>query len=147
MPAGRTFFIDNLGCPKNAVEGEGMAERLTRSGYTAALTSATADVVIVNTCSFIRPAQEESIERLFHYLGRRRSGQRVPAAGCRAGGSGAARAQDTRERDGALATRRWYEIDKLLQDVERGGRPCWHGADPAADPTFHRAADGPTAYV
>ena len=143
----RTFFIENLGCPKNAVEGEGMADRLARSGYSAAPSSDQADVVIVNTCSFIRPAQEESIERIFHYLGRRRRGQRVIAAGCLAERFGDALEQDIPELDGILGTRRWYEIDKLVQDVERGGRPCWHGAEPAADPTFERTAGGPTAYV
>ncbi|MGH2350080.1 MAG: 30S ribosomal protein S12 methylthiotransferase RimO, partial [Chloroflexota bacterium] len=145
--ANRTFFIENLGCPKNAVEGEGMAERLTSAGYGPVSSAADADVVIVNTCSFIRPAQEESIERLFHYLGRRRPGQRVVAAGCLAERFGEALQQDIPELDGILGTRRWFEIDRLLGEIERGGRPCWHGADPVDDPTFSRRADGPTAYV
>lgn len=146
-PAPPTYFIENLGCPKNAVEGEGMAAQLTGAGYAAAETPAGADFVIVNTCSFIQPAQEESIERLFHYLGERRSGQRVIAAGCLAERFGDALQQDIPELDGILGTRRWYEIAKLVQDVERGGRPCWHGAEPASDPTFSRTASGPTAYV
>src|SRR5919199_3316781 len=148
MPGtGRTFFIENLGCPKNAVEGEGMAERLQRAGYAAAESGRDADVVVVNTCSFIRPAQEESIERIFHYLGQRRPGQRVIAAGCLAERYGDALAQDIPELDGILGTRRWYEIAGLVEQVERGARPCWHGAEPAADPTFRREASGPTAYV
>ncbi|MDQ3700145.1 MAG: 30S ribosomal protein S12 methylthiotransferase RimO [Chloroflexota bacterium] len=145
--AQRTFFIENLGCPKNAVEGEGMAEQLARAGYAAVDGAADADVVIVNTCSFIRPAQEESIDRLFHYLGRRRAGQKVVAAGCLAERYGEALSQDMPELDGILGTRRWFEIDRLVGEIERGARPCWHGADPAADPTFRRQADGPTAYV
>ncbi|NBX48107.1 MAG: hypothetical protein EBT22_13205 [Chloroflexi bacterium] len=40
----RTFFIENLGCPKNAVEGEGMAERLRQTGYSATDDAADADV-------------------------------------------------------------------------------------------------------
>lgn len=145
--AQRTFFIENLGCPKNAVEGEGMAEQLARAGYAPVDGAADADVVIVNTCSFIRPAQEESIDRLFHYLGRRRAGQKVVAAGCLAERYGEALAQDMPELDGILGTRRWFEIDRLVGEIERGARPCWHGADPAADPTFRRRVDGPTAYV
>jgi ribosomal protein S12 methylthiotransferase len=148
MPAARrTYFIENLGCPKNAVEGEGMAERLERAGYAATDSAAAADVVIVNTCSFIRPAQEESIGRIFHHLERRRPGQRVIAAGCLAERFGDALAQDIPELDGILGTRRWYEIDALVEQVERGARPCWHGAEPEADPTFSRTASGPTAYV
>ena len=153
--APRTFFIENLGCPKNAVEGEGMAERLAGAGYLPAASAEAADVVVVNTCSFIRPAQEESIERIFHYLGRRRSGQRVIAAGCLAERFGDALEQEIPELDGILGTRRWYEIAQLMQQVERGLRPCWHGAEPAEDPTFTRRGPqgpaplvaGPTAYV
>ena len=134
-PPQKTFFIENLGCPKNAVEGEGMAERLTRAGYDQVSTRRRgAAVVVVNTCSFIRPAQEESIARLFHYLGRRREGQKVVAAGCLAERFGEALTQDIPELDGVLGTRRWFEIDRLVQEIERGGRPCWHGAEPVADP-------------
>src|ERR671925_2034950 len=95
----RTFFIENLGCPKNAVEGEGMAARLAGAGYVPAPSADAADVVVVNTCSFIRPAQEESIGRLFHYLGRRRRGQRVIAAGCLAERFGEALRTDIPELD------------------------------------------------
>ena len=148
MPkARRTYFIENLGCPKNAVEGEGMAEKLVSAGYAPSPTAKAADVVIVNTCSFIRPAQEESIERIFHYLGKRAEGQRVIAAGCLAERFGEALARDIPELDGVLGTRRWFEIDKLVERVEQGQRPCWHGADPVDDPTFSRRAGGPTAYV
>ncbi|HEU5317533.1 MAG TPA: 30S ribosomal protein S12 methylthiotransferase RimO [Chloroflexota bacterium] len=151
MRKARTFFIENLGCPKNLVEGEGMAETLTRAGYAATATAEQADVVVVNTCSFIRPAQEESIERIFHYVNDRPRGQRVIAAGCMAERFGDALRDDIPELDGVLGTRRWHEIDRLLEEVERGARPCWHGVDDpagrAADPTFTRAAGTPTAYV
>ncbi|MEN9614729.1 MAG: hypothetical protein RL022_151 [Chloroflexota bacterium] len=143
----RTFFIENLGCPKNAVEGEGMAERLRQTGYSATDDAADADVVIVNTCSFIQPAQEESIDRIFHYLNTRRTGQKVVAAGCLAERFGDALENDIPELDGILGTRQWFEIDRLLAEVERGVRPCWHGAEPVTDPMFTRQASGPTAYV
>lgn len=143
----RRFFIENLGCPKNAVEGEGMAEQLQRAGYSATDDANDADVVIVNTCSFIKPAQEESIDRLFHYLGTRRTGQQVIAAGCLAERYGDALDKEMPELDGIIGTRQWFEIDRLLAEVERGVRPCWHGADAVADPSFARHASGPTAYV
>src|SRR5581483_4944401 len=143
----RTFYIENLGCPKNAVEGEGMAERLRRAGYLPVETASLADVIVINTCAFIRPAQEESIDRLFYYLHRRRPGQRVIAAGCLAERFGEALDREIPELDGIIGTRRWYEIDRLVEAVERGLRACWHGAAPAEDPTFQRRAAGPTAYV
>ena len=150
-PKPRTFFIENLGCPKNLVEGEGMAETLARAGYAATADPARADVVVVNTCSFIRPAQEESIERLFHYVNARRRGQKIIAAGCLAERFGDALKSDVPELDGILGTRRWHEIDRLLEEVERGAKPCWHEAPGSAaralDPTFARTAAAPTAYV
>ncbi|MGI8424611.1 MAG: 30S ribosomal protein S12 methylthiotransferase RimO [Chloroflexota bacterium] len=150
-PKPRTFFIENLGCPKNLVEGEGMAETLARAGYAATADARRADVVVVNTCSFIRPAQEESIERIFHYVNARRRGQKVIAAGCLAERFGEALKADVPELDGILGTRRWHEIDRLLEQVERGEKPCWHevpgSAERSLDPTFARSAVSPTAYV
>jgi ribosomal protein S12 methylthiotransferase len=51
------------------------------------------------------------------------------------------------ELDGIIGTRQWFEVDRLLAEVERGVRPCWHGAEAIADPSFARHASGPTAYV
>ena len=72
----------SLGCPKNRVDSEVMVGQLQRGPYELVDGPDDADVIIVNTCSFIRPAQEESIERIFYYVNRRRPGQRVIAAGC-----------------------------------------------------------------
>jgi len=54
----------NLGCPKNQVDGEVMLGLLTREGYTVSLDPAQADVLMVNTCSFIADAKEESIDAI-----------------------------------------------------------------------------------
>ncbi|RPI07531.1 MAG: 30S ribosomal protein S12 methylthiotransferase RimO, partial [Zetaproteobacteria bacterium] len=54
----------NLGCPKNQVDAEVMLGQLVAGGYTLAESPATADVVVVNTCGFIRDAKEESIRTI-----------------------------------------------------------------------------------
>jgi ribosomal protein S12 methylthiotransferase len=51
----------NLGCPKNLVDGEVMLGLLARDGYRISLDPTQADVLMVNTCSFINEAKEESI--------------------------------------------------------------------------------------
>jgi ribosomal protein S12 methylthiotransferase len=71
----------------------------------------------------------------------------VIAAGCLAERYGDALQREVPELDGILGTRRWFDIDRLVGEIERGAKPCWHGAEPAYDPTFERAAAGPTAYV
>jgi len=54
--------IISLGCPKNQIDAEVMAGLLTRAGHRLVLENDDADVMIVNTCSFIGPAKEEAIE-------------------------------------------------------------------------------------
>jgi ribosomal protein S12 methylthiotransferase len=57
-----TVGFINLGCAKNLVDSEVMAGQLIQDGYALAASPDTADVVVVNTCSFIRDAREESFE-------------------------------------------------------------------------------------
>ncbi|NOT57496.1 MAG: 30S ribosomal protein S12 methylthiotransferase RimO [Deltaproteobacteria bacterium] len=57
----KTVYMVNLGCPKNLVDGEVMLGLLAREGYTISLDPELAGVLMVNTCSFINEAKEESI--------------------------------------------------------------------------------------
>jgi len=57
-----TFSILNLGCPKNEVDGEKLAAALTQLGGRLCFSAEGADVAIVNTCGFIEPAKQESID-------------------------------------------------------------------------------------
>lgn len=57
----KTVYMVNLGCPKNLVDGEVMLGLLAREGYTISLDPEQAGVLMVNTCSFINEAKEESI--------------------------------------------------------------------------------------
>src|SRR3954463_15014832 len=54
----------SLGCAKNLVDAEIMLGSLMKSGVEITNDAATADVVIVNTCSFIDAAQEESVDAI-----------------------------------------------------------------------------------
>lgn len=58
-----------MGCAKNEVDSEHMALRLERAGYSIEDDPEQADVVIVNTCSFIQAATEESIEAILEVAG------------------------------------------------------------------------------
>ena len=55
------FSIVSLGCPKNLVDSEYIAEKLRNSGFEMADDG---EYVIVNTCAFIVDATKESIETL-----------------------------------------------------------------------------------
>ena len=54
----------SLGCDKNRVDSEVMLGILQKNGYTAVADEAEADVIVVNTCCFIKDALEESIETI-----------------------------------------------------------------------------------
>lgn len=60
----KTVHIVSLGCPKNAVDAEVMAGILTQGGYTVTTRPDRARIILVNTCAFILPAKEESIEEI-----------------------------------------------------------------------------------
>lgn len=79
-----TVWIENLGCPKNEVDGERMEDLLVRKGYQITENRSRADVLILNTCGFIQPAKEESIEELFNLvkLKAQGGGRKIIVCGC-----------------------------------------------------------------
>jgi ribosomal protein S12 methylthiotransferase len=79
----------SLGCAKNLVDSEIIAGHLRLAGMSLTPNAAEADVMIVNTCSFIDAAKEESIGAILEAsrargLHRRHAGQKLIVAGCMA---------------------------------------------------------------
>jgi len=74
----------SLGCPKNLVDSEVMMGILARSGYEITPRAGEADVLVVNTCSFIAPAQQESVHSILEMAEYKKFGraQRLIVAGC-----------------------------------------------------------------
>jgi len=74
----------SLGCAKNLVDSEVMLGALKRSGFTIVDTPEAAEIIVVNTCGFIRPARDEAEEALGRALAlkRRDPGKKIVAAGC-----------------------------------------------------------------
>ena len=74
----------SLGCPKNLVDSEVMMGILARSGYELTPRADEADVLVVNTCSFIEPAQQESVDTILEMAEHKKFGraQRLVVAGC-----------------------------------------------------------------
>lgn len=67
--------LASLGCSKNLVDSEVMLGQLTRAGYTVVNDHGDADVIVVNTCAFIGPAKEESIETILDLARFKEDGQ------------------------------------------------------------------------
>lgn len=62
--AGKKLFFVSLGCPKNRVDSEIMLGELTARDYTVVESAEEADLLVVNTCSFVEEAREESIDTI-----------------------------------------------------------------------------------
>jgi len=77
--------IISLGCAKNLVDAEIMIGTLLKDGVEVTNDTAQADVVILNTCSFIDSAQEESVDTILESAAvrnARNAGQALVVAGC-----------------------------------------------------------------
>jgi len=74
----------SLGCPKNLVDSEVMMGMLARAGYQISPRADEADVIVVNTCSFIAPAQQESVQAILEMAEYKKFGRarRLIVAGC-----------------------------------------------------------------
>jgi ribosomal protein S12 methylthiotransferase len=74
----------SLGCPKNLVDTEVMMGLLARSGAELTRRAEDADVIVVNTCSFIESAQQESINTILEMAAHKTGGKakKLVVAGC-----------------------------------------------------------------
>ena len=118
-----TFHLVSLGCAKNTVDSDSMAQLLLRDGYRAVDDPTRANVLIVNTCGFIGPAKEESISVLRELAEGKRNHQILIAAGCLTQRYGSEVAQKVPGIDGVLGTRRWMDIVQVVRELRKGPHP------------------------
>ena len=156
-----TFHLVSLGCAKNTVDSDSMAQLLIRDGYRAVEDPSRANVLIVNTCGFIGPAKEESINMLRELAEGKRSHQILIAAGCLTQRYGSEVAVKVPGIDGVLGTRRWMDIVQVVRELRKGPHPepLYHlpdeaktvGTDPVeADgrlPVLRVSVAGASAYL
>jgi ribosomal protein S12 methylthiotransferase len=121
--AKNTFHMISLGCAKNTVDSDSMAQLLIRDGYRAVDNPERAGVLIVNTCGFIGPAKQESLDVLRQLAEAKRDGQILIAAGCLTQRYGAEVAKQVSGIDGILGTRRWMDVVQVVGDLRKTKRP------------------------
>jgi ribosomal protein S12 methylthiotransferase len=127
-----TFHLVSLGCAKNTVDSDSMAQLLLRDGYLSMDDPDKAEVLIVNTCGFIGPAKAESYRVLGELAKTKRNGQVLIAAGCLTQRYGVEVAQKVQGIDGILGTRRWMDIVQVVKEVRKGPHP---------EPVYHLPDD------
>ncbi len=154
MPS-NTFHLVSLGCAKNTVDSDSMAQLLSRDGYHPVEDPARANVLIVNTCGFIGPAKQESLDVLRELAGSKRNDQVLIAAGCLTQRYGAEVAQQVPGVDGILGTRRWMDIVQVVRELRKSPHPepLYHlpeAATVGSDlelPILRASVAGGSAYV
>jgi ribosomal protein S12 methylthiotransferase len=116
------IHLRSLGCPKNLVDSEVMLGTLALGEYAIAESLDDADVAIVNTCSFIESAREESIEAVLEVADRRESGRlrAVVVTGCLPQRYGAELAKELPEVDAFVGTGEFQNIGRILDETLAG---------------------------
>lgn len=132
-----TFHLVSMGCSKNSVDSDSMAELLIRDGYRAVMKPNRAGVLIVNTCGFIESARQQSIAMLRKLAKKKKAGQLLIAAGCLTQRYGAEVAQQVPGVDGILGTRRWMDIVQVVRGLRKTAHP---------DPLYH-LPESPTVGI
>lgn len=130
-----TFHIETLGCPKNRVDSRRMRTSLLRLGFREAKKAEKADFYLINSCSFIREAQEETIQTVFKALKvkiRKSPNMKVGLVGCFVERFSKAVAQDIPELDFTIGTQRYHEVGSLISE-QFGIEPAGHAAELSSD--------------
>lgn len=127
------YYMLSLGCSKNTVDSESIAQVLEQGGMRGVGDPNKAEVLIVNTCGFINSAKQESIDLLRELVDGRKSGQMVIAAGCLSQRYGENLLQEVPGLDGLIGTRRWMDIFDLVGRLRdrKHPEPLYHLPDEA----------------
>jgi ribosomal protein S12 methylthiotransferase len=150
----KSFHIISLGCSKNTVDSESMGQLLYQSGYKLTDSLSQAGIIVVNTCGFIKPAREESIQMLLELVEQKRDDQMLIAAGCLSQRYGSELVQQVPGINGIIGTRRWMEIVDLVNKLRdgRSPQPIYHLPEIAVDRdeqdgVLRAALQGASAYL
>ncbi len=149
-----TYHLVSLGCAKNLVDSESMAQLLNRQGLHSTTEPSQAEYLIVNTCGFLTAAREEAITVLTDLASEKMPWQKLIAAGCMPERHHQDIVNSVPGLDGILGTRRWMDILEVLQGIEQhqNTEPLLHlspGLTIGKDEKHtHRAAiQGGSAYL
>ena len=115
----KTVAFAHLGCEKNRVDTEHMLGLLAEAGYGVSADEADASVVVVNTCSFIQEAREESVRTLVELA---EQGKELIIAGCLAQHFQEELLESLPEAKAIVGTGDYQHIVSVLERVEAGER-------------------------
>ncbi len=122
-----TIAISHLGCEKNRIDTEHMLGLLAEAGYGIDSNEELADYVIVNTCSFIQAAREESVRTLVEMA---EAKKKIVISGCLAQHFQEQLLAEIPEAVAVVGTGDYHQIVDVIQRVEQGERVKQVSAEP-----------------
>lgn len=152
-PQRRSVAFITLGCAKNEVDTTHMRQRAAEAGYVLTGDPERADAVVINTCSFIQAATEESLEAIFEVadLPNVASGHaRLIVAGCMPARYGTELESELEEAGAFVPCSREDDIARVLEDVIgpsgiKEGEDCsvtLEGMEPLSVSAYVKISDG-----
>ena len=132
-----TIAISHLGCEKNRIDTEHMLGLLVQAGYDVDANEELADYVIVNTCSFIQAAREESVRTLVELA---ESNKKIVITGCMAQHFQEQLLDEIPEAVALVGTGDYHKIVDVIERTELGERVTEVSQEPTyiADETTPR---------
>ncbi|MCC5635698.1 30S ribosomal protein S12 methylthiotransferase RimO [Nostoc sp. CHAB 5844] len=132
-----TIAISHLGCEKNRIDTEHMLGLLVEAGYGVDTNEELADYVIVNTCSFIEAAREESVRTLVELA---EANKKIVITGCMAQHFQEQLLEELPEAVAVVGTGDYHKIVNVIERAEQGERVKQISAEPTyiADETTPR---------
>ncbi len=118
----KNVSIVTLGCSKNEIDSDLMSSILKNKNYIITNNLEDADIIIVNTCSFILDAKEESIETIFEMSQYKKEGncKYLILAGCLAERYSKELLEEIEEIDGIIGTGNIGDIVNIIEKLENG---------------------------
>jgi ribosomal protein S12 methylthiotransferase len=120
----------SLGCPKNLVDGEVMLGMARDAGHDITTDTASADVLVVNTCAFIDNAKQESIDAILEMAAIKGENKRLVVTGCLAERYRDELRKEIPEIDAVLGTGEVPQILEAIADPRRALVATASGATP-----------------
>jgi ribosomal protein S12 methylthiotransferase len=122
-----TIAFTHLGCEKNRIDTEHMIGLLAQAGYQVDANEELADYVIVNTCSFIQAAREESVRTLVELAN---ANKKIVISGCMAQHFQQDLLNELPEAVALVGTGDYHQIVNVIERVEKGDRVTLVSAEP-----------------
>lgn len=116
--------IVSLGCSKNLIDSEVMAQSILNNGYEITDDEQNADIIVINTCGFIDKAKQESIDAILEMSAYKNGGncKALIASGCLAERYNEVLAKELPELDAVIGTGDYKDIAEVIQKVLSGKR-------------------------